>query len=166
MKNNLNFKKWSNVKNIISRFQQDAMGNACLTRQGSSEAFTERNSDERESSSLASKTRLPSNLQAPNSSQYIRFLSSSWPGSILKWSEEDLKKFANCFRPHYVKIGDEVRLNYYKAHIHYFLFHFYIIFYHMTKRYPQKMQSHSSSLYQEALKYMQSSQQSARKRIT
>jgi hypothetical protein len=46
------------------------------------------------------------------------------------------------------------------------LFHFYIIFYHMTKRYPQKMQSHSSSLYQEALKYMQSSQQSARKRIT
>lgn len=43
-----------------------------------------------------------------DSKKYIPFLNTSWPGSILDWSDRDLEKFAECFTPHNVKVGEEV----------------------------------------------------------
>jgi len=40
---------------------------------------------------------------------YKPFLSTSWPGSILNWSKEDIDKFSSCFTPHHFKNGEEVR---------------------------------------------------------
>ena len=39
---------------------------------------------------------------------FISFLQSSWPGSILDWTQHDLEMFAECFWPHDVKAGEEV----------------------------------------------------------
>jgi len=35
--------------------------------------------------------------------KYVDFLSSSWPGSTLNWTEDDIKDFSACFRP--IKVG-------------------------------------------------------------
>ena len=40
---------------------------------------------------------------------YLEFLRTSWPGSILKWTEEDIVYFASCFTPHHINSGEEVR---------------------------------------------------------
>ena len=48
--------------------------------------------------------------QANTCSNYISFLNSSWPGSILDWSPEDLKSFSECFTPVHVHDGQEVRV--------------------------------------------------------
>ena len=40
-----------------------------------------------------------------SSKEILNFLSSSWPGSILSWSNNDVEHFASCFTPHYVGDG-------------------------------------------------------------
>jgi len=42
------------------------------------------------------------------SKEIFDFLSSSWPGSILRWSENDIEHFASCFTPHHVGDGKEI----------------------------------------------------------
>ena len=74
------------------------MGNACLNRRVSSGSASEIKNHGRESHSKSKE----------NNDEYTEFLASSWPGSVLKWSEDELKKFANCFHPHFVKLGEEV----------------------------------------------------------
>lgn len=40
--------------------------------------------------------------------EFLPFLSSSWPGSILSWTDEDLRIFAECFDPVKFKDGEEL----------------------------------------------------------
>jgi CRP-like cAMP-binding protein len=43
----------------------------------------------------------------------LKFLSGpNWPGSILKWSDEDLKAFASCFTSHRLVAGKEVSVQF------------------------------------------------------
>ena len=44
---------------------------------------------------------------------YLEFLRTSWPGSILNWTEKDIVYFASCFTSHRVNSGKEVRKQHY-----------------------------------------------------
>lgn len=39
---------------------------------------------------------------------YIPFLATSWPGSILNWSKDDIETFASCFTVRHHNEGEEV----------------------------------------------------------
>lgn len=49
-----------------------------------------------------------SNVFLNDDISFVQFLRTKWAGSVLNWTEEDLKKFSSCFQPHKVKEGKEV----------------------------------------------------------
>jgi len=55
-----------------------------------------------------SKENLVHRILPPKNKSFIPFLKTSWPGSILKWTDHDIETFAACFTPHHVKEGKEV----------------------------------------------------------
>lgn len=79
------------------------MGNACLHGVISNQEIAKVDNDEDD------KVISRSYQAEETGKKYIPFLNgSSWPGSILNWTQEDLEKFADCFTPHHVKVGQEV----------------------------------------------------------
>ena len=87
------------------------MGNACFHRN----KVTNKKAVDNEETSARRETNDYVNEKPKeeygDSKKFIPFLNSSWPGSILEWTQEDLESFAECFTPHLVKVGEEVSID-------------------------------------------------------
>lgn len=78
------------------------MGNACFNKRISA-SLKETVHDEQINHNVTES-------KIVDSRQFIPFLNSKWPGSILDWTQDDLESFAQCFTPFHVNAGEEVCL--------------------------------------------------------
>ena len=82
------------------------MGNACLNNRRISASLKETVHDEQINHDVTE-----SKSDNVDGRQFIPFLNSKWPGSILDWTQDDLESFAQCFTPFHVNAGEEVCLH-------------------------------------------------------
>ena len=96
---------------VPNKTYKEAHGSPDAIVSSSNTASNKETSNKKENNSHHRDINIVKKIIPPKNKAFIPFLTSSWPGSILRWSEQDVQNFAACFTSHNVKAGEEVRQN-------------------------------------------------------